>query len=156
MLTQERLKELLHYDPDTGEFTRLIKVRGRFGNVGCVVGSLRKKTGYVSISIDGKLYQAHRLAWLYAYGVMPNADVDHKNRDRKDNRLSNLRLASRAQNMHNSPCKGAWLCKATNRYASAIKVNGKRIWLGRFDSMQEACLAYEKAAKKYHGEFACV
>jgi len=157
MLTQKRLKELFHYNPETGVITRKIKVRGRFGEVGSVVGSLRKKTGYISASVDGKLYQAHRIIWLFMTGDMPTTDVDHINRDRSDNRWDNLRLATRAQNMWNCyEDAGATYCKATGRYASAIKVNGKRIWLGRHNTEQEAKEAYRLAAIKYHGEYVCL
>lgn len=155
MVTQDRLRELLSYCPESGAFTRIKSVKGRFGASGSVAGT-RSLNGYTAIFVDGVRYQAHRLAFLYMDGEMPPAgvDVDHINGRRDDNRWANLRLASRAQNMWNVSCRGFSRCKQTGKFAAKIKVDGKRIWLGRHDTEAEAAAAYQEAARRYHGEYA--
>src|SRR5690606_33911522 len=96
-LTQARLKQLLDYDPTTGIFTRRVSRGGM--KKGSVAGFTSVK-GYTVIGVDGKLYSAHRLAWLYVYGVMPR-EIDHRNRVKTDNSILNLREASRAMNNQN-------------------------------------------------------
>lgn len=91
MITQQRLKELFEYTPDTGLFIRKIRVGNQIA--GNIAGSL-KKDGYVYIKIDSKPYKAHRLAFLYMEGYMPE-EVDHINRDCSDNRWCNLRASNR-------------------------------------------------------------
>jgi hypothetical protein len=100
MLTAERLRELLHYDPDTGVFTWL-RVKGRRVRVGALSGKANGG-GYFQIGVDGRIYYAHRLAWLYVHGEWPVASIDHVNCDRCDNRLANLRPATKAQNAANA------------------------------------------------------
>ena len=98
MITYERLKELLHYDPDSGIFVWNI---GRPGaSVGTVAGAIRHD-GYVRIGVDNKRYLAHRLAWLYVHGYMPENSIDHINRNPLDNRICNLREVSHMCNMRN-------------------------------------------------------
>jgi hypothetical protein len=98
-LTQERLKELLHYDPETGIFTNLTQ-RGGHAKKGAVAGT-KNSIGYVCIRIDYDQYRAHRLAWLYVYGEFPEKFIDHMNEIRDDNRIINLRLATHQENLHN-------------------------------------------------------
>lgn len=93
MLTQARLKELFHYDKETGAFTHIKARRGV--RVGKILGCLANN-GYLVIRADGKLYLAHRLAWMYVHGAFPPDQLDHINRMRTDNRLCNLRLATNA------------------------------------------------------------
>ena len=99
MLTQERLKELLHYDPDTGLFTNLIQRSSR-AKKGIVAG-YEDTEGYIKIEIYGKPYLAHRLVWFYMYGSFPEIFLDHKNEIKNDNRIANLRLATNQENRHN-------------------------------------------------------
>lgn len=158
-LTQERLKELLHYDPDTGVFTWLQPGKRRL--VGFTAGTVNSR-GYLYISIGGKQYRAHRLAWLYMTGEVPENEIDHRNGIGTDNRFANLRKATRSQNKANSAtyksnssgCKGVGFDKATGRWKARVQVNGKRISLGYFDSPESAYAAYCEAATKFHGEFA--
>jgi hypothetical protein len=118
--------------------------------------------GYVSVAIDGHHYLAHRLAWLLAYGQWPNGQIDHINGARADNRLSNLRLATGAQNCRNqktkrskSGLKGAAWCSTRQHYIATIRTEpGKRKTLGRFKTAEEAHEVYKAAAQLYHGEFA--
>jgi len=158
ILTAERVRELFNYDPDTGLFTRRIAIgyRGRFRK-GDVPGT-DNKNGYIRIIVDYKKYYAHRLAWLHVFGYLPE-EIDHIDRNRSNNRISNLRPATHAQNLSNalrlrtkSGLKGAY--RFQNRWKSSITSTGKQIHLGLFDTAEEAHAAYVAAAKKYHGEFA--
>ena len=98
-LTVERLRELLSYDPATGKF--LWRVGRQCMRAGAVAGATEVQ-GYRVIKIDGKIYKAHRLAWLYVTGEWPPEEIDHKNTDPQDNVWSNLRLATHSQNQANA------------------------------------------------------
>ena len=98
-INQEQLKELLHYDPETGVFKWKIAISHRI-KVGDVAGSTNS-TGYVHIKIRQKRYKAHRLAWLYNYGKFPEDQIDHINGLRDDNRIINLRAVTRTENARN-------------------------------------------------------
>lgn len=98
-MTPERVRELLVYDYQTGMFTWRV-TRGEF-IAGAVAGSL-KREGYWRIGLDGKQYAAHRLAWAYVYGVWPKHGLDHRDRDKTNNRIDNLREATNAQNAQNA------------------------------------------------------
>jgi hypothetical protein len=160
-LTQERLKQLLSYNPDTGEFTRRTTTRrGRWvagQTAGCV-----NKCGYSVIWIDGVLYTAHRLAWLYTNGAWPKGEIDHVNGRRADNRIVNLRDVTRQQNNANqgkiknnsSGIKGVSWDKTKNKWSAKIGVDGKTVNLGRFASVADAAAAYQRAAEEVYGEFA--
>jgi hypothetical protein len=157
MLTAERLRDLLIYNPETGLFSRRVgKARAR---AGAVCGDLDSH-GYVRISLDCKRYLGHRLAWLYVHGCWPAADIDHINGVRTDNRLANLREAARRNNLANrrghasSGLKGAYWHGQNGCWYSRIGVNGKSIHLGCFDTAEEANAAYLAAARKHFGEFA--
>jgi hypothetical protein len=98
-LTAEKLRSRLHYCPDTGEWSRLVKMSNR--PIGSPVGSL-KPSGYLLLDVDGHRYRSHRLVWLYMTGAWPVGEIDHRNTVRSDNRWENLRLASEQQNQANS------------------------------------------------------
>lgn len=159
-LTQERLKDLLDYDPETGVFTWKVSRRGRGTAAGRVAGK-RHCEGYVSIGIDGRQYLAHRLAILYTDGAFPSQDTDHMNGDRSDNRRENLREASRSQNNMNSKLRstnktgirGVYESKR-GRFISRVNFDGVCISLGSFSCPREAAHAYNKAAVQIYGEFA--
>lgn len=161
-LTQERLKELLRYDPETGLFYWLV-ARKRGGAIGDLAGHTSRQ-GYVVLGVDGKHYKAHRLAWLYFHGEMPTAELDHINLNKSDNRVENLRLASRSQNRSNTRAyknsasgqKGVSLHGMTGRWQASISANGKQKYLGLFDNRDDAVVAYACAANEMHGEFARV
>lgn len=151
-LTQDTLRDVLYYNPKTGEFHWLVKPASRV-HIGNRAGSRETERGYWVIGIAGKLYKAHRLAWLYVYGVFPK-HLDHINRNPTDNRIKNLREATKLQNSGNSKTrraglKGAYWHKPDRKWTSAVA--GK--WLGNFNTEQEAHAAYCKAAKKVYGEF---
>jgi hypothetical protein len=160
MLTAERLRELLHYDPDTGVFTWL-RVKGRRVRVGALSGKANGG-GYFQIGVDGRIYYAHRLAWLYVHGEWPVASIDHVNCDRCDNRLANLRPATKAQNAANarkrtnnsSGFKGAYWNARRNKWMASIEADGHQRHLGYFDNPTDAHKAYVAAAERHFGEFA--
>jgi len=143
MITQSKLKDLLHYDPLTGIFL-WVQARQRI-NVGDVAGSTRKD-GYIQISIDNKLYLAHRLAWLYTYGYLPENFLDHKDRIRRHNWIDNLREVGQQCNVRNtglrsdntSGVKGTYFYKPTQKWSAHIKENGKNYNLGYFTDFTEA------------------
>lgn len=157
-LTQDRLMELLDYDKETGNF-KWKKTRSRFAVAGGIAGGPHPE-GYSCIGIDGKKYLAHRLAWLFVHGGMPLGDIDHINGIRNDNRICNLRTATRAQNLWNSTKKKGALSefkgvsKHFDRWHAQIFHNGERVSLKYFDNEIDAAKAYDEAAIKFHGEFA--
>jgi hypothetical protein len=157
-LTQARLKELLHYNPDTGVFTWLASPRG--GWAGKTAGYA--SNGYRRLRINERQYLAHCLAWLYMTGSWPSKQIDHINADRSDNRISNLRLATRSQNGANarrrvdntSGAKGVSWHRITGKWSASLAVNGRQYHLGLFDSTAEASAAYAAAAERHFGQFA--
>lgn len=155
ILTNIRLKETLNYDPETGIFTWKETRRGlRIGDVaGCIA-----KHGYIVIRVDKRLYTAHRLAWLYVYGEWPSKNIDHINRNRSDNRISNLRSASQSENCQNTSLRsdnksghaGVYWCKNSQKWRAYIGVDGKRISLGYFHEKDDAIAAQSDAKTRYH------
>lgn len=152
MITQERLKQLVSYNPDTGEFARSIKTTHN-AKVTSISGD-----GYYRITLDNKRYRAHRLAWLYVYGYFPT-QIDHINGNKLDNRIENLRIANASENGQNisKPNKnnhlgirGVRKHSLVNKYQARIKINRKEIYLGLFDTIEDAIEAYENAKSKYH------
>lgn len=156
----ERVRELLSYDPETGELRwRVSRCKAR---AGAVAGTLTS-SGYRTICLDGQTLKAHRLAWLLAHGEDPGSlEIDHKNGDKSDNRLANLRLATRKQNGGNvgtiatntSGFGGVYWHKQRSKWRSQIRHNGRRISLGLFVTPEEAHAAYVAAAEQLRGEFA--
>lgn len=155
MVTQARLKELLDYDLGTGVFTW--RVSCGTAKSGSVSGTVRPD-GYVGIQIDRKPYLAHRLAWLYVHGEFPTDQIDHVNRVRTDNRIENLRLATNAENAQNmskyrtntSGVVGVCWYKRDGNWLAFIWLNGKKIHLGLFDTIEEAAAARTAAKAKLH------
>ena len=160
-VTHERLRELLDYDPETGVFTwKANRIRVRPGErAGRVLPD-----GYIAIGVDGRRYQAHRLAWLYMTGKWPEGMIDHINLDRQDNRWENLRLATNIQNQANtalrsnntSGFKGVSWHRLEKKWTANIRRAGKKVWLGYYDTPESAHEAYVMAASDHHGEFARV
>lgn len=161
MLTQNRLKELLIYEPDTGRFVwrpRPVKCKqdATWNSAWAGGEAGTKKDGYFIICIDYRLYRAHRLAFMYMLGRPPKADVDHENRDRADNRWSNLREATRSQNLangrHKKRDRGARKLP-TGNWQARISVDGQEFGLGTFATKAEAVAAYQEAATARFGDF---
>ena len=150
-LTQKKLKELLHYEPETGVFTWTHRLLSRnrpsaFSGreAGCLSGD-----GYYYISVSNRLYKRSRLAWLFMYGYFPEHEVDHINRIRKDDRGINLREVSHQCNLRNcgnfkhntSGVKGVCWDKNKNKWMSKIKINQKTIFLGYYKVFHNAVCA---------------
>jgi hypothetical protein len=158
-LTQERLKELLSYDPETGVFRWLVKPSAQVG-AGDVAGSTRLN-GYRCIKIDRHGYQAHRLAWLYVYGIWPTDQLDHKFGVRADNRIAELREATRVENGRNrkmhrnnsSGFRGVSWNKFKRKWCAQIRLPGRIIYRGQFNTAKEASDSYEAKAKELFGDF---
>jgi hypothetical protein len=156
-MTQQELKELLHYDQDTGIFTWLVPRANNAVKIGTIAGGKSPK-GYWRIKIYDKPYQAHRLAWLYVYSEFPKEYIDHINGSRSDNRICNLREATYQQNAFNqkmssrntSGVKGVHWSKADSAWI--IKINGKLVGYSK-DFFESCCISFS-FRKKIHGEFA--
>lgn len=160
-----RAHELYDYDPETGHFHARYdrSTGGGYGrwDPARICGSVKRSSqGYRIIGLDCRTYQAHRLAWLMMTGSWPDGDLDHINGDRDDNRWSNLRPATVAQNGHNrkrhrnntSGFKG--VSKHGNRWRMTVKFNGARFMKGGFATAEEAFLARNQLAEKLHGAYA--
>ncbi len=154
MITAERVRELFHYDPEVGVFTHLATCRRAIA--GAAAGEITHN-GYVRLSIDGKRYRAHHIAWLLAHGELPPPPVDHINGDPADNRLVNLRLATPAQNKQNmrrataaSTTGYLGVSRQRRRFRAAIRVDGKTRVLGTYDTPEEAHQRYLKAKREHH------
>lgn len=159
-ITQDALKALVSYDPETGIFTRLAALSPRASrHVGKQSGSRNKVTGYIEIHVGGAKHYGHRLAWIYAHGAIPEGmRVDHENQDRSDNRLANLRLATHADNLRNckirvdntSGVKGVSFDSSRGKWVAVV---GRR-HVGRFDTLEAAAGARRAAAEQAFGAFA--
>lgn len=156
IVTPKRLRELLEYDAATGLLTWRVNRKGTV-KAGDVAGS-PAAGGYLNISIDWRLYKAHRLAWLYVYGEWPAQQIDHINGDPMDNRIANLRDVSPTVNTQNQR-----LARSDNRsgvmgtrerdgrWIARIGLSGKRQkHLGMFDTQAEAHEAYLEAKRLLH------
>ena len=152
-LTQGQLKELLHYEPDTGVFTWI-----KGGNGRRKIAGTRRVNGYSDISVNNKKCLAHRLAWLYVHGEWPKDQIDHINHARDDNRLVNLRSVSGLHNQRNtsiskintSGVTGVTWHAAHGKWVSHIGLHGKRIHLGGFGHIFDAVCARKSAELKYN------
>lgn len=150
----ENIGRLVAYEPDTGLLRWRVNASNRRA-AGAVAGCKCKTSGYVLVRVDGRLHRAHRLIWLMVHGDFPALDVDHINGDRADNRLANLRLATRSENLQNmrrgrgeSGLLGAHTCRG--RWRSAIQVAGVSRNLGCFETAQEAHHAYLAVKQQVH------
>lgn len=158
MISWEDLTRLLSYDKDTGLFTWKISVGGN--KVNSIAGSSTDE-GYRRVTIKGKEYRLHRLAWFYTHKEWPTHVIDHINRDRSDNRICNLRLATVQQNKYNTGLvsssttrlRGVTFYKRTGKYQATIRIKGVKKHLGYFNTAEEASEVYEKHARDSFGEF---
>lgn len=160
-LAHSLLRELLHYEPETGWFTWAVS---RSGNVmiGDRAGSQNKATGYRDVWIGERQYASHRLAYFWMTGEWPVHTVDHINLDKTDDRWANLRHATQQQQCGNrglnsrnkSGFKGVSFSRQENKWYASIKVSGKSKNLGFYATPEEASRAYMTAATMAFGDFA--
>ena len=158
MITQQELKDVLDYDPESGGMTWRLSRSNRV-KVGDRAGT-NSGHGYLVVRVLGEKHYVHRLAWLYSFGVFPVEHIDHVNGDRSDNRISNLREASQSENFQNlksakitNKCGmlGAHKHKQVdNKWQARIRLNYKTYYLGLFDSAEQAHEAYLKAKREIH------
>ncbi len=148
-ITFRKLAYQLDYDAATGVFTR--RKSGR-------VYDTPNAEGYIVISVSGRSYQAQNLAWLYVHGVLPDCTVDHIDRNRSNNRINNLRLATRRQNAQNkslsrrntSGVKGVCFVSKRSVWSAEIYIDGQRTQLGYFKDFDEAVAARRSAELLHH------
>ena len=169
-ITQELARKLFRYDEETGILYHRNRDKSMFSNNAqylnwngrypdTQVGS-KTKTGYLCTRINKTDYYVHYMIWVYCHGDFSNMEIDHINRNRSDNRISNLRLCSPLQNAHNRSKhrrkdgrKGIYKRNDCNTWRAIITVNGKTVNIGSYKTEQEAIDAYKKASLKAHGEF---
>jgi len=161
-ISAEFLREVLSYDPETGKFVWLRALSWRRG-AGAEAGT-STKNGYLKIGIKGSEFLCHRLAWIHHYGKDPGGFIDHINGNKSDNRIANLRLASHSENRANvhklrsdntSGYRGVFRhAQMKDKWYAKIGIQQKQKYLGIFDNKEDAKACYDKALKKYFGEFA--
>lgn len=147
-LTAELLRNIVRYDPLTGFFYRL-RTRAM------IISDTSDP--YIRISINGKRYQAHRLAWLYMTGEWPPHEIDHKDRSKHNNVWTNLRCATTKQNQENitkrantsSGVTGVSWSVGAQKWVVSLMNFGKRIYLGNYISLEEAIEARRDAERRY-------
>ena len=174
-ITPEYLRQIIDYDPETGEMTWLPRTAEMFGGcapeqcadwfnknmAGKIAGGVGPR-GYRMLEISGKNFRAARVAWAIAHGRWPSDQIDHINCIRSDDRLSNLREATAHQNARNKSAsvrnatgvKGVHFERSKNKFMAQVRANGEYVFRRRFKTLEEAAAAYAEAARQYHGEFA--
>lgn len=154
-ITEKELKELLTYSPLTGEWYWNKSGPGKKKNLSA--GCYDNKDGYLLIRIDNTLYKAHRLAFLYMKGSLPDNIIDHLDRNPSNNKWSNLVESNPRENTYNSKLRstntsgvtGVWFDKTRGKWCAEIKVDYSKKYLGRFENKQEAINARKQAENKY-------
>lgn len=156
IISQQKLKEIFDYK-DGNLYWKKSRQRG---NAGTKAGSLNVD-GYIHIKVDKKRYRGHRLIFFYHYGYFP-VEVDHINGIRNDNRIENLREATKSQNAHNkqkqinnkSGVKGVYWRKDANKWAVQIGLNGKKYHFGHYKDFKEACFIALQKRYELHKSYA--
>ena len=160
-LSQDRLKELLHYDPETGVFTWPPGTGGKGRPHHPKRAGGDDGQGYYRIWVEGRFYRSTHIAWLYMTGELPSAQIDHADKNSLNDRWNNLRLATQNQNKANSGAyknnslgvKGVRLHRNGHNEA-LLRFNGKLVYLGCYRTLAEAKAVYDAAAIEHFGEFA--
>lgn len=152
-MTQSRLKQVLDYNQDTGQF--------RWRRTGKVAGC-KSGHGYWKIRVDKRLYNAHRLAWLYVYGEWPKDEIDHIDRNGENNAIANLRQVTSSQNKLNRrkhkgklPWRGVMWRTDMSKWIAQASKGGKSIHIGTFDCPAAAALAYQVKTDQLHDRRSC-
>ena len=155
MVSVEELKELMFYQ----DGKMVWKVNKGSAKAGSTVGS-PDKDGYLKTSINRKMYRLNRLVWFYHYGVWPINKIDHKDGDNTNDKVDNLREATSQQNQFNkksfgkySKHKGVTWHKRDKRWQASYQLDGTRVYIGNFDTEEEAAKAYQLTVKPLHKEF---
>lgn len=154
MLTQAELKKLLIYDPATGIFVWRVARKDRIGKKAGALNGF----GHRQIRLKGKLYMAHRLAWLYLHGEWPQTNIDHINGIPDDNRINNLRLATSKQNQENvklrvdnaSGCRGVSWNYREGKWVARVQHHKQRINVGKFDLLRDAVQAVKQVRNQLY------
>ena len=147
-LTQDLIAKVLKYDPISGTLVWISNLHSKRVVPGSRAGCLVKGTGYRTISLFGRSYPEHILIWFIYYGVWPSGQIDHENQVRDDNRISNLRDITKAENARNRSRNphsklgehGIWFNSRTNRYVAEITMNGKKVYQKSFVDIDEAII----------------
>jgi hypothetical protein len=171
LITPEHVKILLDYNPETGDFVwKWRKLRPDFQRMdkiwnsrlaGKIVTKRRHRHGHLQIGIYNKNYMWHRVVWAHYYGIWPDRDIDHINGIPDDNRIINLRLATKSENLCNAKIrinnttgvKGVSWSKQSKKWYAYINKNRKMHALGYFNCFGKAIVARKLAAKQMHGDF---
>lgn len=159
--SQEQLRSIFDYDPETGLFSWRINTRNGKAKIGDRAG-FPHCHGYWHLKLNGRTYIAHRLAFVWMTGQLPPEDVDHIDNDKSNNRWANLRAATRSENRANTPVsrsntsglKGVSWFKPTGKWQAQIKLRGQSIALGMYDCPAAAHFAYIIASQEVFGNFA--
>lgn len=158
-ISAEELRRTFNYDPDTGAFFRIVTCPAQRHRAGREAGTTNKR-GRKTITINSRVYFAHRLAWLYVHGRWPSPAIDHINCNPSDNRIENLREATASQNLANRvlarvPLSGArGVYRRGRSFSCRLSIDGKQKHIGSFSSIEAAEDAYRAAKLARHGEFA--
>ena len=158
MMTIDRARELFSYEPETGNIIRKVS-RSANALKGDVAGT-PDLHGYIQIQVDGKIYKAHRIAFLLMTGDWPKFAIDHANGNRSDNRWENIRECTQSENSRNSKLRSdntsgyKGVCFYKNRWLAQIQIHGKCRHIGLYDTPKEAHEAYMKAAIAAQPDFA--
>lgn len=164
--TDREIIRRLEYDKDSGKlFWKFIPevdgVSKRYNTIyaGKEAGSYQKSSGYLIVQVRGKAYKAHRLCWFLHHGFWPKNTIDHRNLVKTDNRITNLRDFSMAQQSRNKPISktnnsgttGVHFCNSRGKWVARIFENGVRTWLGYFHNKEDACAA--RLASQFSKDF---
>lgn len=151
-LTADDVRRLFEYIPESGKLIRKIRTSNRI-RIGDEAGH-KNTTGHLQCRVNGRLYLVHRLIWMFVHGKFPVGEIDHIDGDKANNKIGNLRDVSHRENMQNikkafagskTGLLGTYPHKKTGKFAAAIRMNGKQVHLGLFETAADAHIAYLNA-----------